>query len=95
MNPIDLHQRIVVLLRELPTRRRGGFLARGVAWHDGQQVELRSEADAAVICVLPEDLVAAAMPVTGVFRDWWPDAHVYIVCGDRALPGLQARSDEA
>lgn len=93
MSPIDLHFRVVALLREVPTRRRGNLIARGVAWHDGDLVELRGETNDQAICVVPDDLVDRAMPVTGTFCAWYPGADFYIVCGDRDIPGLGRRSN--
>lgn len=84
MDPIDIHHLCVVLLREPPTRRSSkNIIARGVAWHDGEHVELRTEEVDQVVCRLPDDLVKELMPVTGVFLKWFPSAHAYVVCGDR------------
>lgn len=93
LSPIDLHFRVLALLRETPSRRPGNLIARGVAWHDGEQVELRGEADNQPICVLPEDLVDRAMPVTGAYCDWYPGVDFYIVCGDCNIMGLGGRSN--
>ena len=93
MDGIGIHFRVVVLLREAPARRHGNLIARGLAWHDGDQVELRTEADDDPLCVVPDHLVEQAMPLTGRLRGWYPDADFYIVCGDRDLPGLGRRSN--
>lgn len=93
MNPIDLHFRVVVLLRDTPTRRRGNLIVQGLAWHDGDEVEIKDEDGDSVICAVPLDLIEQAMPVTGAFRKWYPGADYYIVCGDRNLPGLGGRSN--
>lgn len=92
MHAIDLHFRVVALLREVPARRRGNLIAQGVAWHDGERVELRNETDDQSICVLPEDLVERAIPMTGTLRDWYPGVDFYTVCDDRDIPGLGGRS---
>jgi hypothetical protein len=83
MNGVALHLRVIALLRDVPLRRRGNLVLQGLAWHDGQRLELRSEGDDKCLCVIPNDLVDQAMPVTGVFRDWYPQADFYIIVGDR------------
>ena len=87
MDGVDIHFRVVALLREDPARRHGNLIMQGVAWHDGERVELRTEGDDRAFCIIPDELVDQAMPVTGRISTWYPDADYYIVCGDWSPSG--------
>lgn len=81
---MDLDGCVVALLRRTPNLRKGNLIMQGVAWHMGMRVELfTNDVPGKLICVIPDDLVRIAIPVTGVFRSWYPGADYYIVCGER------------
>lgn len=89
MGALSVHLRIVALMRHSPIRRPGFWsrdplIARGLAWHGGEEaVELRTDdEESALLCVIPGEVLARALPVMGRLAKWYPDTDFYIVVGD-------------
>ena len=96
MDPAEVHFRTIALMRNAPTGPRGASITRGLAWHDGEdEVELRTDDEqGAVLCVIPGEVLARALPVTGRLAEWYPDTDFYIVVGDRFDAALNAARRE-
>ena len=90
--PIEIHFCVVALLRHLPNRQhRDNVLFRGVAWHDGEKVELRTEDDDPRVVVLTDEQIESAMPVAGRIAKFLPGTDYYIVCGEELPMNGQRR----
>jgi hypothetical protein len=92
MTPAELHLRVLALLGEEPSRGLGVASLRGVAWHDGECLELRDERTNRVLCTIADDLVERVLPVRGRLVSMLPGIDYYAVCGPEVLAALSGES---